>query len=369
MKYRNETDFKHDEPEALGVLLVNLGTPDAPEVPAVRRYLAEFLSDPRVIELPRLLWLLILNLVLLRVRPPRTAAAYQEVWSAHGSPLLSMSRRQVAAFQPMLDRAFAGPVKVQLAMRYGHPSIPDGLEALNHLNARRVLVLPLYPQYSAPTTASVFDAVTRELTKWRRIPEMRFVNQYHDEPTYIEAIAQSIRDHWATHGEPDRLLFSFHGIPQSYFMKGDPYFCQCQKTTRLVVEALQLPQERWAISFQSRVGTQEWLNPYTDELLTQWGEEGAGTVHVVCPGFSVDCLETLEEVAIRYKEVYLGAGGKGYDYIPALNDSARHIEMMVELVRRHAAGWPQVSQSADESWTPDRLGERLERARALGAEC
>jgi ferrochelatase len=368
MKYQNETGFRHDAPEALGVLLLNLGTPDAPTVPAVRRYLAEFLWDPRVVELPRPLWWLILNGVILRVRPKRSAHAYQSVWTEEGSPLLAIARRQAAALQERLSERLPGPVKLELGMRYGNPSVPAALANLRAANVRRLLVLPLYPQYSATTTASTFDAVARELSTWRWLPELRFVNQYHDTPGYISALAASVRAHWAEHGEPDRLLFSFHGIPREYFENGDPYHCQCQKTARLTAEALGLPRERWQISFQSRVGNKEWLRPYTDELLQEWGAAGIGSVQVMCPGFSADCLETLEEIAVENRDYFLGAGGKEYAYIPALNDRPDHLAMLSDLVQRHTAGWPESDGGDDASWFPRALQQRLERAGALGAE-
>jgi ferrochelatase len=367
MKYDNETGFRHDAPECLGVLLLNLGTPDAPSVSAVRRYLAQFLSDRRVVELPRPLWWLILHGVILRVRPRRSAEAYRSVWMENGSPLLTISRRQAQAVQARLDERLPGPVKVELGMRYGNPSIPDALAALHQANARRLLVLPLYPQYSGTTTASTFDAVTGVLSRRRWIPELRYVNQYHDDPGYIAALAGRLRSHWAEHGRPDRLLFSFHGIPRDYFEQGDPYHCQCQKTARLTAEALGLDPESWQVSFQSRVGTKEWLRPYTDELLKEWGAAGIGSVQVCCPGFAADCLETLEEVAVENRDYFLEAGGGEYGYIPALNDDPVHIDALAALVERHAAGWPEVVGDGD-SWSPEALAQRLERARAKGAE-
>ncbi len=364
MKYQNETEFRHDAPEMLGVLLVNLGTPDAPTVPAVRRYLAEFLNDPRVVELPRPLWWLILHGIILRLRPRRSAEAYKSVWTEQGSPLLVIARRQAAALQERLSASLPGPVRAKLGMRYGNPSIASALGDLRRANVRRLLVLPLYPQYSATTTASTFEAVSRELSTWRWLPEVRFVNQYQDHPDYVAALAQSVRGYWAEQGEPDRLLFSFHGIPREYFMNGDPYFCHCHQTARLTANALGLASERWEVSFQSRVGSKEWLKPYTDETLKDWGRQGIETVHVICPGFSADCLETLEEIAVENRVYFLEAGGKGFGYIPALNDVADHIEMMTDLVRQHAAGWPEVDDASDSSRV---LEQRLARAVAMGA--
>ncbi|HYN78980.1 MAG TPA: ferrochelatase [Lamprocystis sp. (in: g-proteobacteria)] len=363
MTYKNTPDQRHDTPECLGVLLVNLGTPDAPTVAAVRRYLAEFLWDPRVVELPRLIWWLILHAVILRVRPPRTARAYQAVWTAAGSPLLAISKRQAAAVQRALDARLPGPVRVALGMRYGNPSIPSALAELRAANARRILVLPLYPQYSATTTASAFDAVTREISTWRWLPELRFVNQYHNDPGYIAALASSIRAHWAKHGEPERLLLSFHGIPMDYFLSGDPYHCHCQETARLLTEQLGLVKEQWILSFQSRFGTQEWLQPYTDETLKAWGAQGVRSVQVISPGFSADCLETIEEISVENRDYFLESGGESYGYIPCLNDHPEHIEMLAGLVERHGAGWPELARAAN----PGAITKRLERAQAMGA--
>lgn len=363
MKFQNLTEFRHDAPEALGVLLVNLGTPDAPTTAAVRRYLAEFLADPRVVELPRALWWLVLHMVILRVRPARSAHAYQSVWTERGSPLLDISQRLAEALAQRLGEALPGPVHLELGMRYGNPSIPAALARLRAADCRRLLVLPLYPQYSATTTGSTFDAVTRELATWRWVPELRMINQYHDTPGHIEALAQAVRDHWASHGRADRLLFSFHGIPRDYFLAGDPYHCQCHKTARLVTEALDLPQDSWHLSFQSRVGAKEWLRPYTDETLKTWGAEGVGSVQVICPGFAADCLETLEEVAVENRGYFLAAGGREYGYIPALNDSPAQVQALTDLICRHAAGWPEAEGVAD----PAEGTHRLARAKAAGA--
>jgi protoporphyrin/coproporphyrin ferrochelatase len=350
MHYQNEADFRHDGPMRLGVLMVNLGTPDSPQVADVRRYLAEFLSDPRVVELPRPLWWLILHGVILRLRPRHSARLYQRIWGEAGSPLLAISRRQAIAVQHALDGRKPGATRVVLAMRYGSPSIATGLAELRQNGARRILILPLYPHYSATTTGSVFDAVTAELRTWRWVPELRFVHQYHDDPAYITALVASIRRYWATHGEPERLLFSFHGIPKRYFLGGDPYFCHCQKTARRVAEQLGLAAERWQVAFQSRVGRQEWLKPYTDQTLQTWGRAGIRYVQVVCPGFSADCLETLEEITVENRGYFQAAGGGDYGYIPALNDDPLHIEALVGLILRHINGWSEAEDATDR-WT------------------
>lgn len=365
MKYINETDFHHHAPERLGVLLLNLGTPDAPTAAAVRRYLAEFLWDPRVVEMPRPIWWLILHGVILRIRPARSAKAYRSVWTDQGSPLLSISRRQAERVAERLGERIPGAVQVELGMRYGNPSIASAIARLRAENCRRLLVVPLYPQYSATTTASTFDAVTRTLSRHRWVPELRFINQYHDEPGYIAALAASIREHWATQGEPERLLFSFHGIPKDYFVGGDPYHCQCHKTARLVAERLSLPAERWAVSFQSRVGTKEWLKPYTDETLKAWGGDKLGSVQVVTPGFSADCLETIEEIGVENRDYFQEAGGGRYSAIACLNARTDHIDVLTDLVLRHAGGWPELREASD----PSVKQASAERARAMGAEC
>jgi ferrochelatase len=359
-------DFDHSSPERLGVLLVNLGTPSAPTKAAVRRYLKEFLWDPRVVEVPRPIWWLILNGVILNLRPRRSAHAYQTVWTEAGSPLLVNSRAQQGALQVALDERLPGPVSVALGMRYGEPSIASGLAELRDRGARRLLVLPLYPQYSATTTASVFDAVTTELQRWRWLPELRLVNHYHDEPDYIAALADSVRRFQRQHGEPDRLLMSFHGVPKRYLLAGDPYHCECQKTGRLLAHALGLVPEEWALSFQSRVGREEWLRPSTDETLAQWGRQGVRKVQVLCPGFSADCLETLEEIAMQNRETFLKAGGAEYDYIPCLNDGEVHINMLAGLVEQHCQGWPEASTDYNEVTVSNQLRTRQERAIAMG---
>ena len=368
MPYSSAPNFAHAAGERVGVLLVNLGTPDAPTPAAVRRYLREFLWDPRVIELPRPLWWLVLNGVILNVRPRRSAHAYSVVWTDEGSPLLAISRRLRDALQAALDTELPGPVSVALGMRYGRPSVAEALRELRDAAVRRLLVLPMYPQYSATTTASVFDAVTAELQRWRWLPELRFVNHYHDDPAYIDALAGSVRRFQAAYGTPDRLLMSFHGIPRRYFLGGDPYHCECQKTGRLLAEALGLAPDRWRLGFQSRVGREEWLRPYTDETLRRWGAEGVRSVQVICPGFAADCLETLEEIALQNRDTFVAAGGKDYAFIPCLNDEPAHIGALSALVRRHLQGWPEADPGYDASATADALAARKQRAMASGAE-
>jgi len=336
LPYQNHPVIDQSTPEHLGVLLVNLGTPDSPTTEDVRRYLAEFLNDTRVVETPRLLWWFILNGIILRTRPKRSAEAYASVWTDEGSPLMQVSLHQAKALQQQLNASMDRPVEVALAMRYGNPSIAAGLDQLRQANANKVLVLPLYPQYSAATTASIFDAVTAELQNWRRIPDLRFINRYQDHPAYIRALANSVRAAWETQAQPERLLMSFHGIPQAYADGGDPYPEECRATASLLAAELGLAEDRWAISFQSRMGRKAWIQPYTDKTLKAWGKEGVKSVHVICPGFAADCLETLEEIAVENRDYFLKAGGASYHYIPALNESADHITVMAELVQEHA---------------------------------
>jgi protoporphyrin/coproporphyrin ferrochelatase len=356
-QYLGEANYDHATPERLGILVANLGTPDSPAPADVRRFLAEFLWDPRVVEAPRWLWWLALNAVILRVRPRKSAHAYRQIWTDAGSPLLIHSRAIAEALAKRVESY--GNAVVALGMTYGRPSIAQALHELKAKGARRVLVLPLYPQYSGTTTASVFDAVTRELQHWRWVPEVRFVTSYAAEPQYIEAIAASIRDRWQTHGQA-HLLFSFHGIPKRYLLSGDPYHCQCQSTARLVAQSLHLDRSEWSVSFQSQVGREEWLKPYTDELLTQYAQSGPKRLTVVCPGFATDCLETLEEIELRNRELFLKGGGEAYEYVPALNSSAAHIDLLETIVNKHCAGWP-APLGAEE------LSERKQRAIALGA--
>jgi ferrochelatase len=350
MKYFGQPDFQHTEIPAVGILLANLGTPDAPDSPALRRYLREFLLDPRVIEMNRFLWWMILHLFVLTTRPPKSAALYRKVWTAEGSPLLTISRRQAAALQEELRRAVGTPLHVALGMRYGNPSIKAAMRELAEKGCRRVLVLPLYPQYSAVTTGSTIDAVAAEIVTWRWMPEIRTINGYHDEPAYIRALAASIRDAWMEAGQAEKLLFSFHGIPQRYFLAGDPYFCHCHKLARLTAEELALPAERWQVSFQSLFGREEWLKPYTDKTIQAMAKAGIKSLDVVCPGFSADCLETLEEIDEQNREIYLHAGGERYRYIAALNDRPDHIQAIAGLILRNLQGWVEPS----DAWSSER---------------
>ncbi len=346
MAFVGETEYAHGSGDALGVLLVNLGTPDAPTPAALRRYLAEFLWDPRVVEIPRPLWWLILHGWILRTRPARSAKLYAKIWQKDGSPLLAIAKRQAQALRDLIKQRIKGPVHIELAMRYGNPSITAGLEKLRAARVRRLLVLPLYPQYSATTTASTFDAVVQVLKTWRWIPELRCINQYHDDPAYIQALANSIREAGVQQGAPEKLVFSFHGIPKRNLLLGDPYHCQCQKTARLVAEQLGLTPEQWQLTFQSRFGRAEWLKPYTLQTLAELARKGVKHVQVACPGFSADCLETLEEIDGENRHAFMKAGGETFHYIPALNERADHLHLLMSLIMRHTHGW----QESDALW-------------------
>lgn len=337
-KYTGQTDYNHKLPLKTGVLLTNLGTPDAPTPKALKKYLREFLSDPRVIEVPKPIWWLFLNLILLNTRPKKSAEAYEKVWTENGSPLMIYSQNMAAAMEKELSQRF-GDIKVVLGMRYGQPSMESALEELTAANVRKVLVFPLYPQYSATTTASTFDKLAEIMAKLRWQQEIRMISHYHDEPVYIDALVESIRRFRAEHGKAEKLMFSFHGIPKDYFEKGDPYHCECQKTARLVVEQLALEEHEYAVTFQSRLGPREWLKPYTDETLMEWGNSGVKSVQVICAGFPADCLETIEEINMQNREFFLEAGGREYAYIPALNDSEDHIQALSDIAARHMQGW------------------------------
>lgn len=358
MSFRPEPAFSHGQSQRTALLLVNLGTPDAATAPALRRYLAEFLSDPRVVEIPRPLWWLILHGVILRTRPARSAAKYKSVWLAEGSPLAVWTQRQAAAVDRDLT-AQGHSLTVRHAMRYGNPSLPAVLDSVRAEGATRVLVLPLYPQYAAATTASVGDKVMQWAMAARRVPELRFVGEYHDDPGYIDALASALQSHWSQHGRGDKLILSFHGLPRRSLLLGDPYHCQCHKTARLLARKLALPDDRVAVTFQSRFGRARWLEPYTEPTLRALAAQGVKSVDVMCPGFVADCLETLEEIALEARAAFIEAGGRQFNYVPCLNDNPAWIAALSAIALRHLHGWPTRPEAVDPASRP--------RALALGA--
>ncbi len=345
------------------MLLVQLGTPAAPTAAALRPYLREFLSDPRVVEIPRLIWWAILHGIILVTRPARSALKYASVWTEAGSPLMAHSVRQTEALRAELERRDLYPT-VALAMRYGEPSVPSVLRALRDQGLRRVLVLPLYPQFAGSTTATAIDAVTRELQGWRNLPELRWVRNFHDHPAYLDALAAQVRSAWATRPPADKLVMSFHGVPRRTLELGDPYHCECLATARLLAERLQLPADRWVVTFQSRFGKAEWLQPYTEPTLVALAQSGTRSVDVLCPGFVSDCLETLEEIAMEASHAFLQAGGAEFNYLGCLNDSPEFISALADLATTHTTGWPLTRDG-----TPDAAERiaRADRARRLGA--
>lgn len=365
MLFSKEPTFQHGQaPTAASttaILLCNLGTPDAPTAPALRRYLAEFLSDQRVVEIPRLLWLAILHGIILRVRPKKSAAKYASIWMPEGSPLKVWTERQARLLGAEMT-ARGQQVEVRYAMRYGNPSIASQLEQLKAQGVTRVLILPAYPQYSATTTASVFDAVYTWAAKVRRLPEFRFINHYHDAPGYIDALAASVQAHWKTHGQADKLVMSFHGVPQRTLELGDPYHCECHKTARLVAEKLGLLKDRYQVTFQSRFGRAKWLEPYTEPTLVKLAQDGLKSVDLMCPGFTGDCLETLEEINMEAREAFLHAGGQKFTYIACLNDSPVWITALAAFSAQHLAGWPTDHVDNRPALAASKLA-----ARALGA--
>jgi ferrochelatase len=359
MSYKGEDDFRHDQPSRLGILVTNLGTPDAPTTSALRRYLGEFLWDPRVVEVPRPLWWLILHGIILRIRPSRSAKAYKSVWQPEGSPLLIHTANQCEGIRAALQRKYGDNLSVGFAMRYGNPSISSVLDQMQSQGVRQLLVLPLYPQYSASTSASTFDAIAADFSRRRWLPDFRFISHYHDFPPYIEAMASHIEAHWHRNGRKDKLILSYHGVPRKYLERGDPYHCECHKTSRLLAERLGLSEDAYMTTFQSRFGREEWLQPYTDETLKALPSRGVESIDVFCPGFSSDCLETIEEIAEENREYFTEAGGKSFEYIPALNATDGHIDALVQLIEKNLEGWTPPSND------PAALDARRDRAEAV----
>lgn len=334
MSFLGEQNFEHDSSEKIGVLLCNLGTPDSFQTGDVRKFLKEFLSDGRVVEIPKFIWWFILNGIILIFRPKKSAILYKSVWTKEGSPLLVYSEKLVSKLLKELPNNY----EIELAMRYGNPSIEEGLIALKKKNCRNLIVLPLFPQYSGTTTGSVFDEVSRVLSKWRWVPNLNFINSYHDDEGYIIALSDSIKEKLENES-PQKIIFSYHGIPKRNFIKGDPYHCLCKKTTRLVAERLGLNEDKYITTFQSRFGRAEWLKPYTSETMENLPSENIKNILVVAPGFSVDCLETIEEIDDENKEIFIDAGGEKFGYIPCLNDSQQHIKFIKDFLQKQTYIW------------------------------
>ncbi len=362
MRFATEPSFQHGRANTphTAIILCNLGTPDAPTPRALRRYLAEFLSDQRVVEIPRWIWKLILHGIILRVRPAKSAHKYASIWTPQGSPLKVWTDKQAKLLEGQLQQS-GHPISVRPAMRYGSQSISSVLKSLKDEGIRHILVLPLYPQYAGPTTGSVCDAVFEWGRRTRHLPELRFVMRYPDDTGYIQALAQRVKSHWDTKGQAGKLVLSFHGVPHRTLMLGDPYHCECHKTARLLTQALGLSPDDVIITFQSRFGRARWLEPYTEPTLIQLARQGVKRVDVMCPGFTSDCLETLEEIAQEAKAAFLAAGGTEFNYIPCLNDSAQWIGALEQIALRHLSGWPTKPPG------PEDLAQQEARARALGA--
>lgn len=342
-----EPPFRHDYTPKTGVLLINLGTPQAPTAKALRPYLKQFLSDSRVIEIPKAVWWFILNGIILNVRPRKSAAKYASIWTAEGSPLLVNTRKQASLLKGLLGERGHRHLVVDYAMRYGQPSVQDTLLHMREAGVEQLVVVPLYPQYAGSSSATALDDVFRTLMRMRNMPALRTVRHFHDQPGYIQALAQSVREHWRQHGRGEKLVMSFHGVPRFTLDKGDPYHCECLKTGRLLAEALGLAKEEYVVCFQSRFGKAEWIKPYTTEVLGKLAKDGVKTVDVMCPGFVSDCLETLEEIAMEGKEDFLTQGGQAYRYIPCLNDHPDWIKALADLVENQLGGWIATADDAE----------------------
>ena len=368
MKYIGRKDYNHDSVEKVGLLVTNLGTPQAPTSSALRKYLAEFLWDPRVVEYPRLLWWLILHLIILRIRPRFSAKAYAKIWMEEGSPLMVHTKALVTAIKNKFARQQLAHIEVEFAMRYGQPSIESVLYELHKRNVTKLVVLPLYPQYSGSTTGSTFDVVAKVFEQLRWVPELRFVQHYADDENYISACAQQIKQYWAEYSQSEKLIFSFHGLPKRFLTEGDPYHCQCHTTARLIAEKLELNDQQWQLTFQSRFGREEWLKPYTDKTLESLAKKGTTSVDVFCPGFSADCVETLEEIDMLNRDVFMRAGGKQFQYIPALNAEEVHVEAITQLAIQNMLGWEQIKAGYNEEMRRQEKVQSQQRAKSLGAE-
>ncbi|WP_395338104.1 ferrochelatase [Ningiella sp. W23] len=369
MKYRSQDAFTHAQVDKIGIVISNLGTPEAPTKQALRPYLKQFLSDPRVVEVPKAIWWFVLNGIILNIRPKRSAQAYKTVWTEDGSPLLTHTKHQAQGLEKRCREHFGEDVLVDYAMRYGRPSVSDAVERLLAQGARKILLLPLYPQYCASTTGSTFDALAEDFTKRRWLPDLRFISHYHDRADYIDCIANKIKAHWDENGRADKLLFSYHGIPKRYLLNGDPYHCECHKTSRLIAAKLGISADEYMTSFQSRFGREEWLKPYTDETLKKLPSEGIKSLQVVCPGFSSDCLETIEEIGEENREYFEQAGGERYEYIECLNSDDAHLDMLFCLIKDNLVGWhvnAQISNNLSKGEKED-YQQRNALAKSLGA--
>jgi ferrochelatase len=343
-RYVSSPDSQHGESERIGVLLVNSGTPASLAPRDVRKFLEGLLSDRRVVELPRALWYPILYGIILPLRPRRIAAKYRHIWTDQGSPLIAFSERLRAELTSTLAQRALAPLSIELGMLYSPPSVRDALDRLRNSGAQRLLVLPLFPQYCGATTGAVYDQVNAELRHWRWLPELRFIAGYEDQPGYIDALRSSVAAHWEQHGRTKHLLVSFHGIPEAYVHNGDPYFNKCRQTARLLADELMLGETQWSVSFQSRFGPGSWLKPYTIEVMAQLPRRNIDEVTVVCPGFAADCLETLEEIEVENRQVFMAAGGKVFQYVPALNARAEHARFLADLIAQHCQGWTHVDR-------------------------
>ena len=332
MKFIGEENFKHQNRQKIGVLICNLGTPESYQTKDVRRFLRQFLSDGRVIEIPKIIWWFILNGIILTLRPSKSAKLYKSVWTKEGSPLLVFSKKLIEKLKLVTN----DDCEVELAMRYGNPNMEEALLSLKNKNCRKLIVLPMFPQYSGTTTGSIFDEVTRVLSKWRWVPSLNFINSYHDNDYYINALADSVSTHLQKN-TPQKIIFTYHGIPKRNFDLGDPYQCYCQKTTRLVAEKLNLKEDEYMTTFQSRFGPAEWLKPYTSDTMEELPKKGIKNILVVAPAFSVDCLETIEEIDEENKEIFLNSGGQNFTYVPCLNDSDGHVNFLKQLIDKHAS--------------------------------
>lgn len=364
--YLPEPAFDHAQLARVGVLLINLGTPATPTAAALRPYLAEFLSDPRVVEIPRWLWWPILHGIILRTRPKKSAAKYAQIWTRDGSPLKLHTEKLARLLQGYWANSGRPSLIVESAMRYGQPTIEPALQRLKQQGCQRILIVPLYPQYAASSTASALDEVYRVLQQMRNMPEIRVIKHFHDHPAYIQALATRIQAHWQQQGRPDKLVMSFHGVPRFSLDRGDPYHCECHKTARLLATALSLGKDQYEVAFQSRFGRAEWLKPYLNDTLQRLGKGGTGTLDVVCPGFVADCLETLEEIALEGKQTFLSSGGKQYRYIPCLNNEPVWVDAMIAIIEPHLQGW--VPAAADAHLAAEQADQRRAMALAMGAK-